>query len=342
MNCAGVTHERRPEAATPSRSSSSSQQLPPDKRGVSFEALFYRQLQAVTTRIHATENIDEIMLEASQDICKLFNADRLTLYAINEDRSVDRLQGQDRPEHQPRPEAADQRAEHRRLRGACRKQLVNIADVYDDEALKRIHPTLTFLKEVDKRSGYRTKQMLVVPILDGDVLHGVLQVINNKSDQPFGELEIEGATQLCKTLATAIRQRMQRAEDGARRKATKYDGLVADGVLTHDELQTRGAEGARGSQAGRAGADGGLLDPPGADRPVAVQVLRRALRAVQRRAASASRRCRARSSASSSTEQGWIPLEEAPEGLVVMCLDPEAVRNSRIVPQVFPRVSKFA
>jgi hypothetical protein len=115
--------------------------------------------------------------------------------------------------------------------------MVNIADVYDDEGLKRIHPSLTFLKEVDKRSGYRTKQMMVVPILDGDTLHGVLQVINNKSDQPFGELEIEGAAQLCNTLATAIRQRTQKAQDSARRKATKYDGLVSDGVLTHDELQ---------------------------------------------------------------------------------------------------------
>ncbi len=40
-------------------------------------------------------------------------------------------------------------------------------------------------------------------------------------------------------------------------------------------------------------------------------------------------------------EQGWIPLEESPEGLVVMCTDPEAVRGSRIVPQVFPRFTKF-
>ena len=76
--------------------------------------------------------------------------------------------------------------------------MVNIADVYDDEALKRIHPTLSFLKEVDKRSGYRTKQMMVVPILDGDDLLGVLQVINNKGGQPFGELAVEGVTQLCR------------------------------------------------------------------------------------------------------------------------------------------------
>ena len=30
-------------------------------------------------------------------------------------------------------------------------------------------------------------------------------------------------------------------------------------------------------------------------------------------------------------EQGWIPLEESTEGLVVMCVDPEAMRGSRIV-----------
>ena len=213
----------------------SSQQLPPDKRGISFEALFFRQLQAVTTRIHATENVDEIMLEASADICRLFNADRLTLYAVNEDRTaiVSKIKtGLNTSRDLKLPISPQSIAGY----VAMSKDLVNIADVYDEEALKRIHPSLTFLKEVDKRSGYRTKQMLVVPILDGDTLHGVLQIINNKSDQPFGELEVEGATQLCKTLATAIHQRMQRAEDGARRKATKYDGLIADGVLTQDEL----------------------------------------------------------------------------------------------------------
>ena len=46
------------------------------------------------------------------------------------------------------------------------------------------------------------------------------------------ELEIEGATQLCKTLATAIRQRMQKAEESQRRRATKYSGLVSAGVIS--------------------------------------------------------------------------------------------------------------
>jgi hypothetical protein len=65
-----------------------SQKLPTEKRGVTFEALFYKQLQQVTARIHETDNLEQIMLEASQDICKLLNADRLTLYAVNEDRTA--------------------------------------------------------------------------------------------------------------------------------------------------------------------------------------------------------------------------------------------------------------
>ena len=317
-----------------------SQMLPPDKRGVSFEALFFRQLQQVTTRIHETENVDQIMLEVSQDICKLLNADRLTLYAVNEDRTaiVSKIKtGLNTSRDLKLPISAQSIAGY----VAFSREPVNIADVYDDEALKRIHPTLSFLKEVDKRSGYRTKQMLVVPILDGDALHGVLQVINNKSDQPFGELEVEGAAQLCKTLATAIRQRMQKAEEGTRRKATKYDGLVADGVLTADELQ-------QCIQSAREEA-----------KPVEHMLMARfKIRPAQMRTSLSkffgmpyepfnSGRIRSEMlhgplKREFLVEQGWIPLEESPEGLVVMCMDPEAVRGSRIVPQVFPRFTKFA
>ncbi|MCD6076093.1 MAG: bifunctional protein : sensor, domain [Ramlibacter sp.] len=318
----------------------SSQQLPPEKRGISFEALFFRQLQAVTTRIHATENIDEIMLEASQDICKLFNADRLTLYAVNEDRSaiISKVKtGLNTSRDLKLPISPQSIAGY----VAMSRELVNISDVYDDEALKRIHPSLTFLKEVDKRSGYRTKQMLVLPILDGDVLHGVLQVINNKSDQPFGELEMEGAGQLCKTLAHAIRQRMQRAEDGARRKATKYDGLISVGVMTQDELQKAVQKARerslpveqvlmsdfsiRPAQIGPSLSKFfGVPYEPFNPTRIRVDALQGALKR------------------EFVNEQGWIPLEEGPEGLVVMCTDPEAVRNSRIVPQIFPRASKFS
>ena len=317
-----------------------SQQLPPDKRGVSFEALFYRQLQQVSTKIHETENIDQIMLEASQDICKLFNADRLTLYAVSEDRTaiVSKVKtGLNVSKDLKLPISAQSIAGY----VAFTKQMLNIADVYDADALKRIHPTLRFLTEVDKRSGYRTKQMLVVPILDAGNLHGVVQMINNKSDQPFGDLEVEGASQLCKTLATAIRQRMQKAEDSQRRRATKYDGLVADGVMTAEELTTcihQAREDAkpvehvlmanfhiRPAQIGPSLSKFfGVPYEPFSPSRIRIEALQGPLKR------------------DFVVEQGWVPLEESPDGLVIMCMDPEAVRGSRIVPQVFPRFSKYA
>ncbi len=320
-----------------------SQMLPKEKRGVTFEVLFYRQLQQVTTRIHATDNIDQLMLEASDDICKLLNADRLTLYAMNEDQTaiVSKIKtGLNVAKDLKLPIGVQSIAGY----VAMVRQPVNIADVYDDEALKRIHPALSFLKEVDKRSGYRTKQMLVMPILDGENLYGVLQVINNKGDAPFGDLELEGADQLCKTLATAIRQRAEKAskqaEDSARKRATKYDGLMKDGVITAEQLkdcvarareQSKSVEhllmadfGIRPSQIGPSlskffGVDyepfkGGRIRSEMLHSPLKLDFVH---------------------------SQGWIPLEETPEGLVVMCLDPEAVRGSRIVQQIFPRVSKI-
>ena len=317
-----------------------SQKLPSQKRGMTFEALFYRQLHHVTARIHETENLDQIMLETSQDICKLLNADRLTLYAVNEDNTaiVSKIKtGLNSSRDLKLPISPQSLAGY----AAYSKKALNLADVYDEEALRQIHPSLNFLKEVDRRSGYRTKQMLVAPILEEETLYGVLQVINNKSDEPFGDLELDGVAELCKTLATAIRQRVKKPEEVTRKKATKYDALVTDGLLTQEELE-RCVHDARSDgrpvetllverfslKPGQVGAALAKFFGVAYEGFNAGRIRAEALHGVLKR--------------EFVVEQGWIPLEESPEGLLVMCLDPEAVRGARVVPQVFPRIAKFA
>ena len=317
-----------------------SQKLPLEKRGMTFEALFYRQLQQVTARIHETENLEQLMLEASPDICKLFNADRLTLYAVNDDRTaiISKVKsGLNSSNDLKLPITPQSLAGY----AAYSRKLINLADVYDEAVLKQIHPALTFLKAVDKRSGYRTREMLVAPILDGDTLQGVLQVINNKSGQPFGELEVEGISQLCKTLATAIRQRLVKTDEVQKKIATKYDGLLADGVMTEVELQQclqdartegRAVEHVlmanykvRPAQIGPSLAKFfGVPYEPFNNGRIRSEMLHGPLKR------------------EFVIAQGWLPLEESPEGMVIMCVDPEAVRGSRVVPQVFPRIAKFA
>ncbi len=313
--------------------------VPIERKGIKFEAFFYKQLQQVTARIHETENLEQIMLEVSQEICRLFNADRLTLYVVNEDQNaiISKVKtGLKSSRELKLPISPQSIAGY----AAVSKQLINLADVYDDAALKKIHPALTFLKEVDKRSGYRTRQMLAAPILEGSTLHGVLQIINNKSNQAFSELEVEGVSQLCKTLAIAIRQRIQKATEGVRLRATKYDGLVADGVMTADELaqclqaarnagtpveqMLIGHYNVQPAQIGPSLAKFfGVPYEPFSAGHIRSEMLHGALKREFLEA------------------QGWIPLEESPAGLVIMCMDPEAVRNSRVVPQVFPRMTGF-
>ena len=47
---------------------------------------FFKNLQRVTNKIHATSDADEIILEMSEDICELFHCDRLTIYLVSDDR----------------------------------------------------------------------------------------------------------------------------------------------------------------------------------------------------------------------------------------------------------------
>ncbi len=317
-----------------------SQKLPPERRGVSFEALFFRQLQQVTTLIHATDNIEQIMLDASADICRLFNADRLTLYAVNDDQSaiISKVKtGLNTSRELKLPISPQSLAGF----AAFSKQLLNLEDVYDEAALKRIHPALAFLREVDKRSGYRSKQMLVAPIMESGQLYGVLQIINTKNDRPFSNLDVEGVLQICKTLGTAFRQRFARASESQRRKATHYDQLITDGLISADSLAqcvSRARE--QGVSVER------LL---ASDHQIKVEQIGQALSAFFGVPYEAWSSGRIRSELLHGAlkrefleQYGWVPLEDSTEGLLVMCLDPEATRSSRLVPQIFPRFSKFA
>jgi hypothetical protein len=194
---------------------------------------FSKNLQVVTNKIHATSNVDEIMLEVSADICNLFNADRLTIYTIGEDKQT--IISKVKTGLNSFKDLKLPIAEHS-IAGyvALSKKMLNLKDVYDEAELKGHNPSLRFLQEVDKRTGYRTKQMLVAPVLDPATseLIGVVQLINNKVGISFGTLAEEGVQELCQTLAIAFKQRQK-----PQVLKTKYDFLVSDAVISAAEFE---------------------------------------------------------------------------------------------------------
>jgi type II secretory ATPase GspE/PulE/Tfp pilus assembly ATPase PilB-like protein len=293
---------------------------------------FTKNLNHVINRIHATGNVDEIMLDVSKDICTLFNADRLTIYVVGDDgvSLVSKVKTGLNSFKDLKLPIAEQS-----IAGYCavHKKLLNIQDVYDEKELRLYGPHLRFLQEVDKRTGYRTKQMLVAPIVDGNNgdLLGVIQVINNKSGVPFPQSVEEGIQELSQTIAVALRQRQQTATI-----KTKYDHLVADGALSaaEYELATRTAR-RKGIdleevlmdefQIGMAILGSSLsrffavpYEPYRADRIKPSDLLRNLRREY--------------------VESGhWVPIEETQEGLIILTTDPERIQASRVVNNIFPK-----
>ena len=328
------------------------------RRPHTLEALFLRHLQQVSNRIHNTDRIEQIMLDASVDICRLFNADRLTLYAVSADGQsiVSRVKtGLNTCSDLKLP------INTRSIAGfvAHYRQLLNIADVNDVQELKAISPELNFLHAVDKRTGYRSKQMLVVPIEDEGELHGVLQLINNRDDRPFGPMEVEGAQQLCETLSIAFRKRREQpptepqaptspppapatAPSGPRTHAasTRYDHLVQMERLTQDQL----ADAVRSARERGQGVEQVLEQTHGIPPADIGQALARFFGTPYMGFAPHRLRVEALHGPLKREfviGQRWLPLEDGPDGLAVMCLDPEATRSARMVPQIFPKASRI-
>ncbi len=308
------------------------QQAAPQSADVNVRLAFQKQLQLVTNKIHATSNIDEIMLEVSADICQLFNADRLTIYSIGEDKQsiVSKVKtGLNSFKDLKLPIAEHSIAGY----VALARRMINIKDVYDDAELKSVNPNLRFLQEVDKRTGYRTKQMLVAPIVEqgGAELIGVIQIINNKAGMPFGPLTEEGVNELAQTLAIAFKQRQK-----PQLVKTKYDYLISDAVLSAGEFELASRQARKKAIDIEAvltdefqvklPAIGSALskffgvpyEPFKPDRVKPMDLLKN----LKREYVEANQ---------------WIPIDDGKEGLVVLCLDPERIRNSRIASNVFPK-----
>lgn len=297
---------------------------------------FLKNLQAVTNTIHAASNIDEIMLEVSQEICELFNADRLTIYMTSDDKTsiVSKVKTGLHSFKDIRLPLSD--VSIAGYVGANRK-LVNIQDVYDESELKRYSPRMQFLKEVDKRTGYRSKQMLVAPIIDAhnDDLLGVLQLINHRAEKPFSQTQVDGIQELAKTLAIAFANRQRPV--GVR---TRYDGLIADGVISAAELDEAQRE-ARKKEID-------LEDVLILDHSVGLAAIGQALakffevkyesfRADLMKPADLLKNLKREYL----EEQLWVPVEETEEGVVICAVDPEATKGSKVVSNIFPK-SKIA
>jgi type II secretory ATPase GspE/PulE/Tfp pilus assembly ATPase PilB-like protein len=206
------------------------------------EKLAYEQrLVQLVDRVHAAKNIDQIFVDLHSEIVALLDAERMTLYAVDQEKKelyskflqLDTV----REIRVPISEKA--------ISGfvALWRQPVNIADAYDKAELGRISPTLSFDSSWDKRTGFRTTQVLCVPILhEGRTTLGVIQLLNKKSGDRFTKEDEANVARIAKTLGIAFHNQNQIT---ATRRQTKFDYLLAQQRITQEEINAAIAEGRR-------------------------------------------------------------------------------------------------
>ncbi|MEA2014090.1 MAG: GAF domain-containing protein, partial [Thermodesulfobacteriota bacterium] len=195
-----------------------------------------KALQGITNRIHATVNLKQILIDLRDDILALFNAHSITIYVTdkktNEIYSMFLAGSKLKKIRLP--------IDNRSIAGyvANNERSVNITDAYSADELQSISPELHFDSSWDKKSGFKTTQILAVPILYDDVLMGVVQILNRKDGGNFTDEDQDFLQKIAHVMGTAF---YNQARVGQKRK-TRFNYLLSHGLITEKDLENAWVE----------------------------------------------------------------------------------------------------
>jgi type II secretory ATPase GspE/PulE/Tfp pilus assembly ATPase PilB-like protein len=176
--------------------------------------------------------MDEILINLSDQILSLFDADRITIYVVDGKTKeiYQRFRAGDMPTEIRLP------ISHKSISGytASTAQITNITNVYDRHELSMINKDLSFDRSWDEKSHYLTRSMLTVPINFKKYLIGVLQLINKKNGDKFTLEDQNSAVEMANVLGIAIFNQKKLSQQT--KKRTKFDSLINNSIITQKEL----------------------------------------------------------------------------------------------------------
>src|SRR5437867_7843659 len=218
--------------------------LPENLQELQQKVQYAEQVKRITNQIHAASDIDQILLDLHKEILSLFDAEELTLYAVD----TEKKEIFSKVPHIDEIEVIRIPISEESLAGFSAKYLrpVNIADAYNQAELTSVNPSLVHDSSWDKKTGFKTKQVLTYPIVaENKYLMGVIQLLNKKSGARFTKKDEDSVAEIAKGLGIAFFNLRKLAK----KTPTKFDHLVANNLITQAELETAIAEARKGSAA---------------------------------------------------------------------------------------------
>ena len=215
--------------------------IPQNLQELQQKVTFAENVKRITDQIHAANDLDHILLDLRKDILSIFDAEDLTIFAFDSEKKeiFSKIPHIDSVEEIRIP------ITEQSLAGFCAKYLrpVSIADAYNIAELQGIHPSLLHDTSYDKRTGFKTKQVLTYPIVaDNKYLMGVFQLLNKKSGARFTRKDEESVAEIAKALGIAFFN----LRKTSKKNPTKFDRLVTNNRITQNELDQAIAESRKG------------------------------------------------------------------------------------------------
>jgi type II secretory ATPase GspE/PulE/Tfp pilus assembly ATPase PilB-like protein len=215
--------------------------IPQNLQELQQKVAFAENVKRITEQIHAASDLDHILLDLRKEILSIFDAEDLTIFAFDPEKKeiFSKVPHIDSVEEFRIP------LTEQSLAGFCAKYLrpVSIADAYNIAELQGVHPSLVHDTSYDKRTGFKTKQVLTYPIVaDNKYLMGVLQLLNKKSGVRFTRKDEESVAEIAKALGIAFFN----LRKVSKKAPTKFDRLVTGTRITQNELDNAIAESRKG------------------------------------------------------------------------------------------------
>ncbi|NOS83069.1 MAG: GspE/PulE family protein [Nitrospira sp.] len=215
--------------------------VPQNLQELQQKVAFAENVKRITDQIHAASDLDHILLDLRKEVLGIFDAEDLTIFAFDPEKKeiFSKVPSIDSVEEFRIP------ITEQSLAGFCAKYLrpVSIADAYNIAELQGIHPSLVHDTSYDKRTGFKTKQVLTYPIVaDNKYLMGVLQLLNKKTGVRFTRKDEESVAEIAKALGIAFFN----LRKVSKKTPTKFDLLVMNNRISQNDLDQAIAEARKG------------------------------------------------------------------------------------------------
>ncbi len=170
-------------------------------KGVKPIAVQQEQMKAFTETIRAADNLNDLLIKTSTQAKETIGADRITIFVVD---SINNILGS-RVMDGNEVKAIAIPISNTSIAGYIAKNTkpVNIKDAYNTIDLQQNYTGLMFDRTWDKKTGYRTKEVLGIPVMHKGKVQGVIQAINKKdgTDGGFGDNALQTIQEISESLA---------------------------------------------------------------------------------------------------------------------------------------------